>query len=475
MRLHSPAKTALPVAALGTGALFAHEKVVRFLRKQLFPAHAAERAQAAFETAFSRVSNETQDALFVITEEDAAHRIGSMLGALVAGKSAFCDNPHWGETEKREAQTEREAWRNSAQPHLLIPTGGTGGRVRFIAHTETTLSAAANAQNIALGGAPLDTVSPLPLWHVSGIMPVLRALFSGGRLTLCNGSFNAEKLPSPNLSPTDTPRYISLAPTQLRRLLTRADTAGSVWLRQFDTVLLGGAAVSADLLALACHEKIRVAIGYGMTETAAFVALVTPENFFAQTASQSPLFGNILPHANIRILDPHGTPLPAATAGQISIAADSLAPDLGEIGTDGVRRFITQDEGVLENGRLRLIGRTDRFIVTGGEKVDPRRVEAALLTSPLVRAALVVGEPDPEWGTRVTALVELTPAATATQHWRTALSRVTQRALARHCTPKRWVAVPRLPFDERGKLDRNALAAALMPTPQDGDVPPAAA
>jgi acyl-coenzyme A synthetase/AMP-(fatty) acid ligase len=88
-------------------------------------------------------------------------------------------------------------------------------------------------------------------------------------------------------------------------------------------------------------------------------------------------------------------------------------------------------------------------------------VEAVLLASPLVRAALVLGEPDPEWGARVTALVVPASPAAFAGDWRGALADATRRALAHHCAPKRWLAVPRLPFDERGKLDHAALAAVL--------------
>jgi len=49
-------------------------------------------------------------------------------------------------------------------------------------------------------------------------------------------------------------------------------------------------------------------------------------------------------------------------------------------------------------------------INTGGEKVYPEEVEAALKTHPAVADAVVVGVPDPTWGERVTAVVQLSGA-----------------------------------------------------------------
>ena len=58
-----------------------------------------------------------------------------------------------------------------------------------------------------------------------------------------------------------------------------------------------------------------------------------------------------------------------------------------------------------------MLGRLDDMIITGGEKVAPAAVERVLLAQPGVRAACVVGLPDPEWGQVVAAAVVVDPAA----------------------------------------------------------------
>jgi acyl-CoA synthetase (AMP-forming)/AMP-acid ligase II len=84
-----------------------------------------------------------------------------------------------------------------------------------------------------------------------------------------------------------------------------------------------------------------------------------------------------------------------------------------------------------------------------------------LASVPWVRGVWVTGEPDAEWGARVVALVEPDAAGAVPADWQRELAGAVGAALARHCVPKRWVLVPRLPFNERGKLDHALLVDCL--------------
>ena len=98
----------------------------------------------------------------------------------------------------------------------------------------------------------------------------------------------------------------------------------------------------------------------------------------------------------------------------------------------------------------------DRFIISGGEKTDPRRVEATLLAVPWVRAVHVSGVPDNEWGQRVAALVEIGSGAPV--EWQAELTSIARASLPRHSVPNRWICLPSLPFDGRGKISQTTLA-----------------
>ena len=61
---------------------------------------------------------------------------------------------------------------------------------------------------------------------------------------------------------------------------------------------------------------------------------------------------------------------------------------------------------VEEDGAMKLLGRGSVCINSGGEKIFPEEVEAALKAHPDVFDAVVVGVPDERWGERVAAVVQ---------------------------------------------------------------------
>jgi acyl-CoA synthetase (AMP-forming)/AMP-acid ligase II len=76
----------------------------------------------------------------------------------------------------------------------------------------------------------------------------------------------------------------------------------------------------------------------------------------------------------------------------------------------GRRYAIPGDFATVEaDGTITLLGRGSMCINSGGEKIYPEEVEAALKSHPDVFDALVVGVPDPRWGERVTAVVQPRP------------------------------------------------------------------
>jgi len=63
---------------------------------------------------------------------------------------------------------------------------------------------------------------------------------------------------------------------------------------------------------------------------------------------------------------------------------------------------------------MTLLGRGSVCINSGGEKIYPEEVEAALKAHPAVFDAVVVGVPDERWGERVAAVIEARPGHSVT-------------------------------------------------------------
>jgi o-succinylbenzoate---CoA ligase len=110
-----------------------------------------------------------------------------------------------------------------------------------------------------------------------------------------------------------------------------------------------------------------------------------------------------------------GIPLPGvefmALDGELCVRTPTLfrsyrnAPRPEVLGSDGRSWFPTGDAGEIVDGRIRVSGRLGFVINTGGEKVWPEDLEAALASVEGVRDVAVTGVDDPEWGQRVVALV----------------------------------------------------------------------
>jgi len=162
-----------------------------------------------------------------------------------------------------------------------------------------------------------------------------------------------------------------------------------------------------------------------------------------------------------RIQDDAGRPLPPGTIGEIFMrprqSADRQYEYVGAAPARSTRDgFVSVgDLGWLDaDGYLYIADRRTDLIITGGVNVYPAEVEAALLEHPSVRDAAVIGLPEPEWGKRVHAVIELAAPATAGELDRHCHDRLTAAKL-----PRTYEFVSELPRNEAGKIRRSALVA----------------
>ncbi len=131
---------------------------------------------------------------------------------------------------------------------------------------------------------------------------------------------------------------------------------------------------------------------------------------------------------------------------------------------DGKRWVIPGDFACIEeDGMISLLGRGSVCINSGGEKIYPEEVEAALKQHPAVFDAVVVGTPNERWGEQVTALVQLRPGVSAEPVDVVAFSRT---LVADYKSPKAVLFVDQVVRTPVGKADyqwAKAEAARLLP------------
>jgi O-succinylbenzoic acid--CoA ligase len=333
---------------------------------------------------------------------------------------------------------------------IMIPTGGTSGRIRFVIHTWETLMASVEGFRQFFKVDAVNAYCVLPLYHVSGLMQVLRCVASGG--TLAIAPFKVMEH-SPDLLCQPHDFFLSLVPTQLQRLMR--SPIHRQHLTKFRTILLGGAPAWPSLLDAARSYGIPLAPTYGMTETASQVVTLHPERFLEGHSS----VGQMLPHAKISIeaLDNDQTveDLPAfATVGEIAIQCSSLAlgyyPD--QWFSSGIYR--PDDLGYFDSDQeLHLVGRKSDKIISGGENIFPAEVEAAIRSTGLVSDVAVFGMGDRHWGQVVIAMyIPIEPEVNPDM-----MKRQLTNRLSRYKHPKRWISMTQLPRNAQGKINRNEL------------------
>jgi len=401
----------------------------------------------------------------LLAEREPVRFLAGFMAACAAGCPVFIGNPNWVKQEWEQVfelvqpdlilgygdwELELRNYHPSPQPAILnpqwimIPTGGSSGKIRFAIHTWETLMASVRGFQEYFNLNQVNSFCVLPLYHVSGLMQFMRSFTTNGQIAI-QPFKQFQSIEQCDIEPSEF--FISLVPTQLQRLLHNPVLAS--WLAQFKTVLLGGAPAWTEILEQARHYGIQLAPTYGMTETASQVATLKPENFLKGYNG----CGQVLPHAKVTICSPIGKILSAKQTGIITIQAQSLT--LGYY-----PKLFTEDKLQLDdlgffddNGNLNIVGRSSNKIITGGENVHPSEVEAAIKATHLVDDVCVIGLPDQYWGQVVTAVYVSSDSSITT----TAMEAALENKLSKFKRPKYWVAVEELPRNCQGKVNREQL------------------
>ncbi|HVW22381.1 MAG TPA: AMP-binding protein [Opitutaceae bacterium] len=381
-----------------------------------------------------------QDRPVVVEERDPAAFLRRFSAAAAGAGPVFLADPSWGPAERAALHGAMGAAgeEDPERGWLMVPTGGSSGRIRFARHDQETIGAAVGGFCAGLGAERPSFVGVLPLHHVSGLMAWMRAALTGGAYLPWDWKrLAAGERPE---APGGPGWFLSLVPTQLQRLL--GDPEAAAWMRRFQAVFVGGGPLWPDLAEAASRARIPLSPGYGMTETAAMVATLPPEGFLAGRRTS----GAALPHARLSL----------TREGRVRVNSPALFRGYFPDWSEG-DEFETEDLGALDGrGELTLLGRRDALIVTGGEKVDPAEVEAALRASGQFEDVAVVALPDPQWGEAVVACHPAGPRAPDAARVAAALA-----VLAPFKRPRRIVALADWPRTAQGKINRSELARRI--------------
>lgn len=322
---------------------------------------------------------------------------------------------------------------------VVVTTSGSTGYPKSVVLSRSALTASALATADLLGdGAWLLA---LPPGYIAGVQVLVRSLVAGREPAILSGTFSAAGFAAAASSMASSdggrrvPIFTSLVPAQLQTLLD--DPAATRALASFEAVLVGGQALAPPLAARAADARVRVVRTYGSSETAGGCVY-----------DGTPLAG-----VRVRIADAEvQLSGPTLADGYLGDPARTDAAFIRD--PDGTRWYRTGDTGEFD-GRLRITGRTDNVLVSGGINVSLDRVERAVRSIPGLADAVVVAVPDERWGE---ASVVVTAGTADLERVRA----VVAAEVAPHARPRAVLRLDPLPLLFSGKPDRAAIRAAAV-------------
>lgn len=287
---------------------------------------------------------------------------------------------HYGLPALRLQQAEsyhEVAWRADRLASMTLTSGSTGLPKAAVHRCAAHLASAEGVLWLMPFGEGESWLLSLPLFHVSGQGIFWRWLLAGAEMAVSERPLAAALAHC---------THASLVPTQLWRLLNDNQPLA------LKAVLLGGAAIPAELTEQAAAKGIRTFCGYGLTEFASTVC--------AREANGGDDVGTPLPGRELRLVE-----------GEIWLRATSMAAGYWRNGglvplVNDEGWFATRDRGELHEGRLRVIGRLDNLFFSGGEGIQPEEVERIIVQHPLVNQVFIVPLDDAEFGQRPVAVVD---------------------------------------------------------------------
>jgi len=289
---------------------------------------------------------------------------------------------------------ERAAVLDGAKPDdvaIIAYTSGTTGAPKGAVHTHA--SVLANSESIARTwrwDAQDRLVHALPIFHGHGLCVALYTSLLVGSSVVLMPRFDTDAVLDASAAHGATMFFG--VPTMLHRLAASRRVGE---LRRLRLVVSGSAPLSAELhRSIAASAGTQVLERYGMTET-----LMTLSNPYDGERRPGTV-GFPFPGVEARVEDDGALMVrgPTVFSGYWERPAATAACFV-----DGW--FATGDLGVVEDGYVRLQGRSTDLIISGGYNVYPAEVEDVLLGFPSVAEVAVTGTPSEEWGEVVCAWV----------------------------------------------------------------------
>jgi acyl-CoA synthetase (AMP-forming)/AMP-acid ligase II len=279
--------------------------------------------------------------------------------------------------------------------------GVVQGTMNYVCQSAAMLAIlTARGEGPAEGSQPVTLVN-VPLFHVTGEVPVFLQSFALGRKLVLMPKWDAVE--AMKLIEREKVTYFVGVPLMSFEIATHPDRD------KYDLSTCVSFAAGGAPRPIEHVDRIRKALphafpllGYGLTETNGVGCGNLNENYLAKPGSTGTASR---PLVDLAILDDDGKPVPQGQVGEVSIR--SIANFLGYWDNEKATReaimpdgyFRTGDLGYLDpEGYLFIVDRKKDIIIRGGENISCIEVESAIYAHPCIAEASVFGLPDEKLG-----------------------------------------------------------------------------
>lgn len=325
----------------------------------------------------------------------------------------------------------------------VIATSGSSGIPKRVALSAEALRASADATAARIGTG--RWLLALPTGYVAGLQVLVRSILAGTEPVALEGDFSPDSFARVTLSMLrrgDEALYTSLVPAQVATLLDAAgDVAVRAALQAYRAILVGGQSLPEPLRERAADLGVRLVRTYGSTETSGGCVY---DGVPLDTVSVRSVDGEL------RIAGP--------MLAEGYLDDELLSSRIFERDEHGIRWYRTGDLGIVEDGVVRVHGRADNVIVSGGINVSLDRVEQIVRQVPGLHDALVVGVDDERWGEASVVVVPRGEVLRRSESDQLMQARdAVAEALGKHARPASLILVDEIATLASGKPDREAI------------------
>lgn len=339
-------------------------------------------------------------------------------------------------------------------PLFILYTSGSSGIPKGSIYTHKMLFwNSVNTQISLKIDTDTTTVLCMPPFHTGGWNVLLTPILHAGGCCVLMEKFEAKDVIR-EIEKNRCSIFMGV-PTMLSMMKNESDFENAD-LSSLDYILVGGEAMSLDLIESYQEKGIPIRQGYGMTEVGPNLTSLHHNDSIRKRGS----IGKPNMYVETKVVDDEGNEVGPGESGELLLSGPVVTPGYFNNKEETQKSFsghwfhtgdvvIKDDEGFLY-----IVDRIKNMYISGGENVYPLQVEKILSQHPSIREIAIIGVPDEKWGETGLAFLSIAEQDSLSLD---KVKSFCKGKLSKYKIPKHLKLLNELPKSDTGKIDRKLL------------------